>query len=67
VETLERDGVLAADVRTATDVGWTLTHPDLYQLLVRQRGWSPEAYERWLAETLCTQLIQDPDAGARRP
>ncbi|HET7450885.1 MAG TPA: helix-turn-helix domain-containing protein [Gaiellaceae bacterium] len=59
VETLERDGVLAGDVTTAADIGWTLTHPDLYQLLVRRRGWSPEAYERWLAETLCAQLIDD--------
>src|SRR5919201_359209 len=67
VETLERDGVLAADLTTAADIGWTLTHPDLYQLLVRQRGWSPEAYERWLAETLCAQLIKDRVAGARRP
>ena len=63
VETLERDGVLSADLTTAADIGWTLTHPDLYQLLVRQRGWSPEAYERWLAETLCAQLIKDRDAG----
>ena len=67
VETLERDGILAADLTTAADIGWTLTHPDLYQLLVRQRGWSPEAYERWLAETLCAQLIKDRDAGVRRP
>jgi AcrR family transcriptional regulator len=67
VETLEHDGVLADDLTTAADIGWTLTHPDLYQLLVRQRGWSPEAYERWHAETLCAQLIKDRDAGARRP
>ena len=67
VETLERDGVLAADLTTASDIGWTLTHPDLYQLLVRQRGWNPQAYERWLAETLCAQLIKDRDAGASRP
>ena len=60
VETLENDGVLAADVTTATDIGWTLTHPDLYQLLVRQRGWSPEDYERWLAETLVAQLVARP-------
>src|ERR671935_1810086 len=67
VETLERDGVLSADLTTATDIGWTLTHPDLYQLLVRQRGWTPEVYERWLAETLCTQLIKARDASSRRP
>ena len=67
VETLEDDGVLAADLATATDIGWALTHPDLYQLLVRQRGWSAESYERWLAETLGAQLVKDRAAGARRP
>jgi AcrR family transcriptional regulator len=59
VETLERDGVLATDLTRAADIGWSLTHPDLYQLLVRQRSWSPEAYELWLAETLSAQLIKD--------
>lgn len=58
-ETLERDGVLAIDLASATDIGWTLTHPDVYQLLVRQRGWTGEAYERWLAATLRTQLLGD--------
>lgn len=67
VETLDRDGVLAADTTTAADIGWTLTHPDVYQLLVHQRGWSPDDYERWLAETLPGQLIKDRDTGARRP
>jgi AcrR family transcriptional regulator len=60
VKTLERDGVLAAGLTTSADIGWTLTHPDVYQLLVHKRGWSAEAYERWLAETLCAQLIEDP-------
>jgi AcrR family transcriptional regulator len=59
-EALERDGVLAIDVATAADVLWTLVHPDVYLLLVRQRGWSPEAYERWLADTLCDQLLAGP-------
>ncbi len=58
VETLERDGALAVDRTRATDLMWTLVHPDLYQLLVRQRGWSPERYEQWLAETLRQQLLR---------
>ena len=57
-ETLERDGVLATDARVATDILWALTHPDLYQLLVRQRGWSPERYESWLAEALRRELLR---------
>lgn len=56
-ETLERDGALAVALTTATDILWTLNHPDLYQLLVRRRRWSPEDYERWLAAALREQLL----------
>jgi AcrR family transcriptional regulator len=55
---LERDRALAVDAAEATDLLWTLNHPDVYQLLVRQRGWSPERYERWLAATLSEQLLR---------
>jgi AcrR family transcriptional regulator len=67
VETLARDEALSTDVTTATDIGWTITHPDVYQLLVRERGWSVDAYERWLAETLSSQLIAPPGAAEDRP
>lgn len=33
-----------------------LTLPELYRELVRDRGWSPQAYEQWLADALSTQL-----------
>ena len=59
-ETLERDGVLAVDATTATDILWTLTHPDLYRLLVRQRGWSADRYETWLADVMRSQLLRRP-------
>jgi AcrR family transcriptional regulator len=45
------------DVDRATDILWTLNHPDVWQLLVRQRGWTPEEYERWFADTACSQLL----------
>jgi hypothetical protein len=57
-EALERDGALRADVETATDVLWTLVHPDVYQLLVRRRGWSPDRYQAWLAGALRDQLLR---------
>ncbi len=41
----------------AADVLWTLNHPDVWQLLVVQRGWTPERYERWLAETTTALLV----------
>src|SRR3954447_16861376 len=40
-----RDGL---DAATATDLLWTLNHPNVWHLLVQERGWSPERYERWL-------------------
>jgi AcrR family transcriptional regulator len=57
-ESLERDGALVVELTTATDILWTLNHPDVYQLLVRQRGWSPERYEQWLATALCEQVAR---------
>ena len=51
-----RDGL---DVARATDILWTLNHPSTWQLLVVQRGWSPEEYERWTADSACAQLLAD--------
>src|SRR5262245_25856862 len=62
VETLAAKKALRAglDVDRATDILWTLNHPTLWQLLVRQRGWSPEEYEQWCADTACAQLLRAP-------
>ena len=45
------------DVDRATDILWTLNHPNVWQLLVDERGWTPEHYERWFAETVRAQLL----------
>jgi AcrR family transcriptional regulator len=45
------------DVARATDILWTLNHPDVWLLLVRERGWSPEQWERWFADTSRAQLL----------
>ena len=45
------------DVDGATDIRWTLNHPDVWQLLLRQRGWAPEEYEQWFGDTVCSQLL----------
>jgi AcrR family transcriptional regulator len=45
------------DVDRATDILWALNHPDLWQLLVRERGWAPEEYERWFGDAACAQLL----------
>jgi len=42
--------------RDAADLVHALMSPELYRLLVGDRGWSPERYEEWLATTLTQQL-----------
>ncbi len=46
------------DVTRATDILWTLNHPDVWQLLVGARGWTPEQYEQWFGDTACAQLLR---------
>ena len=45
-------------VDRAADILWTLNHPDVWELLVRQRGWTPEEWERWFGDTVCAQLLR---------
>jgi AcrR family transcriptional regulator len=45
------------DVERGADVLWSLNHPTLWQLLVRERGWTPEHYEQWCADLACAQLL----------
>jgi AcrR family transcriptional regulator len=60
VESLRSDGALrpGLDVDEATDVLWALVHPDVWQLLVIQRGWSTDRYERWCLDTIRAQLLE---------
>ena len=59
VKRLHRDGALrpGLSVARATDILWTLNHPDVWHLLAEERGWSAAAYERWFADTACAQLL----------
>jgi AcrR family transcriptional regulator len=42
--------------RGAADIVHALLSPELYRLLVMDRGWSAARYEQWLGETLVEQL-----------
>jgi len=42
---------LRTDLDHAADIVWATNAPELYQLLVGQRGWTSERYERFLADT----------------
>jgi AcrR family transcriptional regulator len=42
--------------RDAADLIHALMSPEVYRLLVGDRGWTPDRYEQWLATTLTQQL-----------
>jgi len=43
--------------KTARDIFWMLTGGDVYRMLVRERKWSPQKYQDWLADTLVYSLL----------
>jgi AcrR family transcriptional regulator len=49
-----REGVSVAQ---ATDILWTCTSDELFDLLVTQRGWSPPRFARFLADFMINALL----------
>jgi len=45
------------DVTGGADLLWTLNHPDVWRLLVGERGWTAERYEQWLGDAICAELL----------
>jgi AcrR family transcriptional regulator len=62
IESLAATGAMRRDldVAGATDVIWTLNHPAVWALLVGERGWSPDRFERWLGDAFCRELLGPP-------
>ena len=60
---LARAGALHPDLRErdAVDVIHALMSPEVYRLLVLDRGWKPRRYETWLTRLLVDQLLADAD------
>src|SRR5215210_1786407 len=50
------------DVEAAADILWTINHPNVWQLLVGERGWNPDHWERWSADLACAQLLGLPSS-----
>jgi AcrR family transcriptional regulator len=66
---LARAGALRPKLRErdAADIIHALMSPEVYRLLVGDRGWPPERYEQWLKEILIDQLLPPPVPGNRAP
>ncbi len=65
---LARAGALRPKLRErdAADIIHALTLPEVYRLLVCDRGWSPQRYEQWLTDILISQLLPLPAARGGR-
>jgi AcrR family transcriptional regulator len=50
---------LRLDPDQAADIVWATNATEMYQLLVGRRGWSPQRYERFLADTWRRMLLAD--------
>jgi AcrR family transcriptional regulator len=50
----------------AADVIWATNSSELYVLLTVERSWTPDRYERWLADTWCRLLLPDSTEPATR-
>jgi AcrR family transcriptional regulator len=59
-----REGVSVAQ---ATDILWTCTSDELYDLLVTQRGWSPPRFARFLADFMINALLPPAQSAAPGP
>jgi AcrR family transcriptional regulator len=59
VQALARNGSLRAGLNEndAADLVHALMSPEMYRLLVVERGWSPARYREWLARTVHEQLV----------
>jgi AcrR family transcriptional regulator len=54
---LARGGELRVGPDAAADTVWALASPELHHALTVRRGWTPERYAAWLADTLGAALI----------
>jgi AcrR family transcriptional regulator len=59
VEAVARNGALrpGLDVDRAADVLWTVNHPEVWHLLVAERGWTGDEFEAWFAGAVHALLL----------
>jgi hypothetical protein len=50
----------------AVDLVWAIASPEVYDLLVLQRGWSPAECAEWAADAITAALLDEPSRGKPR-
>jgi AcrR family transcriptional regulator len=60
IDDLEAAGVLRSGLEPAeaTDAAWAISSTEVYVLLIEVRGWLPERYREWLAESFKRLLLE---------
>lgn len=60
IDSIRKVGRLRLDLtrQQAIDVLWLLNSPMVFSHLVRRAGWSPDHYERWLADAMIRELLE---------
>jgi AcrR family transcriptional regulator len=63
LEPLHQQGCLRPELELdrAADILWAINHPNTWQLLVVDRGWTPEQYEQWTGDLAAAQLLPGKD------
>jgi AcrR family transcriptional regulator len=61
IDALERAGLLRAGLNRedARAILWTLTSREMFRMLVRERGWTADAYEEWLRVAIRRELVEE--------
>lgn len=61
VETMAKEKAFRANLSLSKirDILWAFTGRDLYRMVVIERGWSSDEYEKWLADLLIQALLSD--------
>ncbi|MEM9103942.1 MAG: hypothetical protein AAGB12_16660 [Pseudomonadota bacterium] len=56
---MDKQGVFPKSLpkEKARDILWTFTGRDFYRMLVVERKWSPDEYEKWLSNMLINTLV----------
>jgi AcrR family transcriptional regulator len=69
VAMLQERGALrpGTSLEEARDLVWTLCSLAVHDLLVVERGWSPERYQEWLSRALRCALLPGPEASPAGP
>jgi AcrR family transcriptional regulator len=62
IASIDDCGALSSHITVdgAVDAFYALAGTDVYRVLVRDRGWSPDQYERWLFGLACRELLDQP-------